>query len=34
MEALGVTMLSVHIPARSRAEYCDLLAGFGSEVIA
>jgi hypothetical protein len=29
-----VTMLSVHIPARSRAEYCDLLAGFGSEVIA
>jgi probable F420-dependent oxidoreductase len=33
MEALGVTMLAVHIPARSRAEYCDLLAGFGSEVI-
>jgi probable F420-dependent oxidoreductase len=34
MEALGVTMLAVHIPAPSRAEYCDLLAGFGSEVIA
>jgi len=33
MEALGVTMLAVHIPARSRAEYCELLAGFGSEVI-
>jgi len=33
MEALGVTMLAVHIPAPSRAEYCDLLAGFGSEVI-
>jgi probable F420-dependent oxidoreductase len=33
METLGVTMLAVHIPAPSRAEYCDLLAGFGSEVI-
>ena len=33
MDALGVTMLAVHIPAPSRAEYCDLLAGFGSEVI-
>ena len=30
---IGVTMLAVHIPAPSRAEYCDLLAGFGSEVI-
>jgi probable F420-dependent oxidoreductase len=33
MEALGVTMLAVHVPAPSRAEYCDLLAGFGSDVI-
>jgi probable F420-dependent oxidoreductase len=33
MAALGVTMLAVHIPANSRAEYCDLLAGFGAEVI-
>jgi probable F420-dependent oxidoreductase len=32
--AVGVTMCSVHIPARSRAEYCDLLAGFGAEVLA
>jgi len=27
------TMLAVHIPARSRAEYCDLLAGFGAEIL-
>jgi probable F420-dependent oxidoreductase len=33
MAALGVTMLAVHIPAHSRAGYCDLLAGFGAEVI-
>ena len=33
MEELGVSMLAVHIPAPSRAEYCDLLAGFGSELI-
>ena len=33
MAALGVTMLAVHIPAPSRAEYRDLIAGFGSEVI-
>jgi hypothetical protein len=33
LEALGVTMLAVHIPARTRAEYCDLLAGFGADVI-
>jgi probable F420-dependent oxidoreductase len=31
--AIGVTMLAVHIPARSRAEYCDLLTGFGAEVL-
>jgi len=31
--ALGVTMCAVHIPARSRAEYCDLLAGFGADVL-
>lgn len=31
--ALGVTMLAIHIPARSRAEYCDLLAGFGADII-
>lgn len=31
--AVGVTMLAVHIPARSRAEYCDLLAGFGADVL-
>jgi len=30
---IGVTMLAVHIPARSRAEYCDLLAGFGAEIL-
>jgi hypothetical protein len=33
LDALGVTMLSVHMPAPSRAEYCDLLAGFGAEVL-
>jgi probable F420-dependent oxidoreductase len=32
--ALGVTMCAVHIPARSRSEYCDLLVGFGAEVLA
>jgi probable F420-dependent oxidoreductase len=32
--ALGVTMCSVHLPAPSRAEYCDLLASFGAEVLA
>ncbi len=31
--AIGVTMLSVHFPARNRAEYCDLVAGFGAEVL-
>ncbi|MEI8000103.1 MAG: TIGR03619 family F420-dependent LLM class oxidoreductase [Actinomycetes bacterium] len=30
-EAIGVTMMAVHIPAHSRAEYCDLLAGFGHD---
>jgi len=34
LAAVGVTMLSVHFPARSRAEYCDLVAGFGAEVLA
>jgi hypothetical protein len=29
-----VTMCAVHIPARSRAEYCELLAGFGAEMLA
>lgn len=32
--AIGVTMLAVHIAANSRAEYCDLIAGFGAEVLA
>jgi probable F420-dependent oxidoreductase len=32
--AIGVTTLAVHIPARSRAEYCDALGGFGAEVLA
>jgi probable F420-dependent oxidoreductase len=32
--AIGVTMCAVHIPARSRAEYCELLAGFGAEMLA
>ena len=31
--ALGVTMLAVHIPANSRAEYCELLAGFGADIL-
>ena len=31
--AIGVTMLAVHIPARSRDEYCELLAGFGAEIL-
>jgi probable F420-dependent oxidoreductase len=31
--ALGVTMCAVHIPAHSRAEYCDLLSGFGAEML-
>jgi probable F420-dependent oxidoreductase len=31
--AIGVTMLAVHVDARTRAEYCDLLAGFGAEVL-
>ena len=31
---IGVTMLAVHIAANSRAEYCDLIAGFGAEVLA
>jgi len=31
--AIGVTMCSVHIPARSRAEYCDLLTSFGADVL-
>ena len=30
---LGVTMLAVHIPANSRAEYCELLAGFGADIL-
>ncbi|GMU78541.1 MAG: LLM class F420-dependent oxidoreductase [Acidimicrobiia bacterium] len=33
LAATGVTMCSVHLPARSRREYCDLLAGFGAEVL-
>ncbi len=32
-EKLGVTMTLVHIPARSRDEYCDLVTSFGSEVL-
>ena len=32
--AIGVTMLAVHIAANSRAEYCDLIAGFGAEALA
>ena len=32
-EELGVTMTLVHIPARSRDEYCDLVASFGSDVL-
>lgn len=32
--AIGVTMLAVHIPAHSRAEYLDLIAGFGADVLA
>lgn len=31
--ALGVTMLAVHIPANSRAEYCELIAGFGADIL-
>lgn len=31
--AIGVTMCAVPIPARSRAEYCDLLVGFGADVL-
>lgn len=30
---IGVTMCSVHIPARGRDEYCDLLAAFGAEIL-
>jgi hypothetical protein len=33
LDALGVTMLAVHIPAHSRAEYCELLAGFGADIL-
>lgn len=33
LAAVGVTMCAVHVPAPSRAEYCDLLAGFGTEVL-
>ena len=32
-EKLGVTMTLVNIPARSRSEYCDLVASFGSEML-
>jgi probable F420-dependent oxidoreductase len=32
-ERLGVTMTLVHIPARSRHEYCDLVTSFGSDVL-
>jgi hypothetical protein len=32
-EKLGVTMTLVYIPARSRAEYCDLVTSFGSELL-
>lgn len=31
--AIGVTMCSVHIPAPSRAEYCELLSAFGADVL-
>lgn len=31
--AIGVTMCSVHIPARSRDEYCELLTAFGAEIL-
>lgn len=31
--AVGVTMCSVHIPARSREEYCELLGAFGAEIL-
>jgi len=34
LAAMGVTMLALHIAAHSRAEYCDLIAGFGAEVLA
>ena len=33
LAAIGVTMCAVHLPAHSRAEYCDLLASFGAEVL-
>jgi len=32
-EKLGVTMTLVYIPARSRDEYCDLVASFGAELL-
>lgn len=32
-ESLGVTMTLVHIPARSRNEYCDRVASFGTDVL-
>ncbi len=32
-DSLGVTTTLVHIPARSRREYCDRLASFGADVL-
>jgi probable F420-dependent oxidoreductase len=32
-EKLGVTMTLVNIPARSREEYCELVRGFGADVL-
>jgi probable F420-dependent oxidoreductase len=32
-ESIGVTMTLVYIPARSRNEYCDLLASFGADML-
>jgi probable F420-dependent oxidoreductase len=33
LERVGVTMVSVHFPSDSRAEYVDRIAGFGAEVL-
>ena len=34
LEAIGVTWLSIGLPGRTRADYCESLARFGDEVIA
>jgi hypothetical protein len=33
LEAIGVTMVSVHFPSDSRAEYVERIAGFGRSAI-